>query len=153
MSGSRTDEGLYVIALWLPAWTTVTVGALGRIGFAPGLYLYAGSAARGIESRVARHRAMGKKLRWHIDYFRRKAQWQWAVAFPASVGECPLARMVAEATAAAVAHPRFGASDCRCPGHLLVTRQEPAMALGALVSMGGRPMAEESGAKCAGPVE
>ena len=128
--------GLYVVALSLPAPAGIRVGALGRIAFPPGVYLYIGSAARGLDSRLARHKALrGKKLRWHVDYLRRKARWEGAAVFPSGTGECLLATDVMGAVGGTVAYPRFGASDCRCSGHLIHTAISPASALARLRTM------------------
>ncbi|MFB6089230.1 MAG: DUF123 domain-containing protein, partial [Candidatus Aenigmatarchaeota archaeon] len=46
----------------------VRIGALGKIHFQIGKYIYVGSAQNGIEQRVERHKSSDKKLFWHIDY-------------------------------------------------------------------------------------
>jgi Uri superfamily endonuclease len=98
-----------------------------------------------LAARLARHKAVSKKLRWHIDYFRQKASWAGAAVFPMDVGECRLAALAAAALDGRIAALRFGASDCRCPGHLIVTQMRPAAALEALCQMGGQPWAEAQG--------
>lgn len=125
-----------MVALWLPAPAVIQVGALGRIEFFHGSYFYIGSAARGLERRLARHKALrSKTLRWHIDYLRRKSRWEGAAAFPSDGGECLLARNVAAIMEGVVAYPRFGASDCRCAGHLVHAAISPAKALVRLRTM------------------
>ena len=48
---------LYVVAAWVPRRETIVVGSLGAVTFARGWYAYVGSARRGRDARVARHRA------------------------------------------------------------------------------------------------
>lgn len=119
MEGTR-DGGLYVLWMRLDSTVELRVGALGSLTFAPGLYAYVGSAQRNRPARIARHLRRDKVRRWHIDYFRPAAE---VVAVTLCDGgradECRLARHLVETFGAKPAFPRFGASDCGCPGHLL----------------------------------
>jgi len=134
--------GLYVVVLSLRRAVALRVGAMGRIVFAPGAYVYVGSAAGGVERRVARHKAVsGKKLRWHIDYLRARASWVGALMFPNDGGECLLAQKAAGAVGGAAWPARFGASDCRCEGHLIAAEATPDKAMTALMAMGGAMLA------------
>ena len=36
--------------------------------FSAGVYVYTGSATRGLEARIARHQRADKKIRWHFDH-------------------------------------------------------------------------------------
>ena len=92
------------------------VGRLGRFRFHPGPYFYVGSAMGGLDGRLARH-ARGGPLRWHIDYLLAKARLAgaWTVVSGDRL-ECRIARSLSQVLELPV--PRFGASDCRCPGHL-----------------------------------
>jgi sugar fermentation stimulation protein A len=68
-------------------------------------------------ARLARHGRRRKPLRWHIDYLSAKAAMLGAILIPGGRdGECSLAAEVARLHPRPV--PRFGASDCRCAGHL-----------------------------------
>jgi len=94
----------------------VRVGRLGTFEFPAGKYVYTGSAKRNLASRVARHLASAKRLRWHVDYL---------LAVPAArvTGVRRLARaecVVNQATRGVVLVPGFGASDCKagCGSHL-----------------------------------
>lgn len=118
-SGAK-DSGLYIIWLQLGAPCRVRVGALGELSFDTGVYAYVGSAQRNRSARIRRHLRREKPLRWHFDYLRPHGSvLAVSLADGAKTGECELAaRLLAEANAA-IAHPRFGASDCRCPAHLL----------------------------------
>ncbi len=90
---------------------------LGALVFPAGWYLYAGSAERGLSKRIARHKRLRKKMHWHIDYLRRKAE--MIESFPIRSSrrdECLLAGAVGELAEEAV--DRFGSSDCPCASHL-----------------------------------
>ena len=63
-------KGSYALIIRRESSTPLTIGRLGSFAFPAGLYLYAGSALNGLESRVRRHlrRDNDKKRHWHIDY-------------------------------------------------------------------------------------
>ena len=114
-------KGSYALIIRLERDTPLTIGRLGSFAFPAGLYLYAGSALNGLESRVRRHlrRDKDKKRHWHIDYLTAVApvcQVWWAA--DEMRRECEWAGLVQEWGGRIVA-PGFGASDCRCPAHLL----------------------------------
>jgi len=102
----------------------ITIGRLGRFGFPAGVYLYVGSAQRNLRARLRRHGRRAKPLRWHIDYLTAHARMlSYAVVPGSKDGECQLAAELASLYERPV--PRFGASDCRCPGHLFYARKCP----------------------------
>ena len=115
-------KGSYALIIRRESGTPLTIGRLGSFAFPAGLYLYAGSALNGLESRVRRHlrRDKDKKRHWHIDYLTAVApvcQVWWAA--DEMRRECAWAGIVRERGGRIVA-PGFGASDCRrCPAHLL----------------------------------
>lgn len=119
-SGSP-DQGLYVLWLRLPHPVTVQVGALGRFSLGAGPYAYVGSAQRNRQARVDRHfRLDGKRLRWHIDYLRMHGEILGVQLCDGQrEDECRLAARLAGLPGAFRAIAGFGASDCRCPGHLV----------------------------------
>ncbi len=111
--------GVYVVVFVLGRATTLRVGRLGAFRLSAGRYAYVGSAQRGLAARIARHGKRAKPLRWHVDYLSRRARLEAAYAWPlAKPAECRLAAAVGRLSGAALAVPRFGASDCRCLGHL-----------------------------------
>lgn len=114
-------KGSYALIVNLEKDARLTIGRRGSFAFPAGLYLYAGSALNGLESRVRRHlrRDGDKKRHWHIDYLTAIApvcQVWWAA--DGRRRECEWAGRVRESGGRIVA-PGFGASDCRCPAHLL----------------------------------
>ncbi len=80
----------------------------------------------GLDARIRRHLSREKKLFWHIDYVleharivevwthrgKRRLECAWA------------ARVLAQPNARVIAK-RFGASDCRCPSHLVYLTSHP----------------------------
>jgi sugar fermentation stimulation protein A len=114
------DSGVYVYLFDWPEDAQARVGALGTVRLPAGRYAYVGSARRGLAARLARHARKRKPRRWHLDYLATRARPLGALTWPWAQGrECALAAALAEGGAGRVHPPGFGASDCRCPGHLL----------------------------------
>ena len=112
------SPGAYLLLVRMNEERDVTVGALGRMRFARGTYIYVGSAMGGLEQRVARHLRVEKKRRWHIDHLLASSDGVEALLVPSPVKvECPLASFVSSLPAT-VPVPRFGCSDCHCLSHL-----------------------------------
>lgn len=114
-------KGAYCVVAHMPARHRVRVGSLGICEFDPGVYVYVGSAQKGIEPRVMRHASKGKKMRWHIDYLMAHAEVLSVIAVPCSSKdvECSIARAVSSSEGATVPVKGFGSSDCRCESHLM----------------------------------
>jgi Uri superfamily endonuclease len=121
----RVAPRLYIVLTRVPRRSTLQAGSLGPVTLERGWYAYVGSAARAREARVARHLAREKRLRWHADHL--------FSAFPAgrawlvdgATGECALAGALAALPGAERRPRRFGAGDCRCPGHLVRFARRP----------------------------
>jgi len=141
----KEDGGLYAAVFSMGRPGRIRVGALGVLDFAPGTYIYIGSARRALMRRIARHRRRIKPARWHVDYVRRKARWRGAVVFLSRRDECALAASACVTLRARVAHRRLGASDCGCPGHLLHTLAAPDEAVAALEMMAAADRVKRSG--------
>jgi len=117
--------GTYVLALRLAEAQPISIGRRGEIVFPAGWYLYVGSALGpgGLPARLARHqRRLGpdKRPHWHVDYLRQRALWggAWACASEQRQ-ECTWAAELRRLPGAEIVAPGFGASDCRCPAHLV----------------------------------
>lgn len=97
---------------------SLTIGALGRREFGPGLYAYVGSAQSNLEQRVGRHLGKNKQLFWHIDYLLNDSATEISKVFvknAARIEECAVAdSLKAEGDPV----KRFGSSDCKCGSHL-----------------------------------
>jgi sugar fermentation stimulation protein A len=118
------DGGSYILVLRLSRKRRIGTGALGDITYPRGFYLYVGSAKRGLAKRTERHRRIKKKLRWHIDYLRERADLH--AIFPVRTSddlECAMAARLGRMAGWRV--PRFGSSDCRCPSHLFGMEGDP----------------------------
>ena len=121
-----SEGGLYLACMDLPVAATLAVGALGMLEFAAGDYVYVGTARRGRAARVARHRRTeGKRPHWHIDALR--AACRWLEARELDGDECELAERIAGLPGASREQRGFGASDCRCPGHLVRFERLPEL--------------------------
>lgn len=111
------DSGLYIAVFYLPSPGKIRVGKLGKFHFKKGAYFYVGSAQRNLSARLKRHSDKRKPLRWHIDYLSARARMLGAITIPGPrKRECELARELGNMLRLTV--PNFGASDCRCSGHL-----------------------------------
>ena len=114
--------GTYVLILRLPRPAAIDVGRLGRFRFPAGWYAYAGSARGpgGLAARVSRHLRSPKLRYWHLDYLRAAAQPEqvWYAVGPQR-RECAWAKGLLDLPNVTIPAPRFGASDCRCPTHLV----------------------------------
>jgi len=111
------DSGVYIAVFYLPRARKIRVGKLGQFHFKKGAYFYVGSAQRSLLARLKRHSNRKKTLRWHIDYLSSRARMLGAITIPGPrEGECELARQLDGMFESPV--PSFGASDCRCGGHL-----------------------------------
>ena len=115
-------KGVYVLLLSLPITSSVTIGRLGTFHFPAGFYLYVGSAMGpgGLAARLGRHIRLEKRLHWHIDYLRPIVALEeiWLQVTQESI-ECRWAHVARHMSNAMVPVPGFGASDCRCSGHLI----------------------------------
>ncbi len=120
------NGGAYLIHLSLETTIEVTVGRRGAVSLPPGRYVYAGSARRGLDARIARHHRQWAERRsvrrWHIDAIlaHPACRWRLVQGFPGG-HECALAQAVARLPGVDIPVPGFGASDCRngCAAHFL----------------------------------
>lgn len=114
------DGGVYNLVICLEGERCIQVGRLGRFVFPAGYYVYTGSALKGLEARIARHRRKEKRKWWHIDYLLEWSEVAAVRTYPTEERkECVLNRKVAGLASARVVVPGFGASDCGCETHLL----------------------------------
>jgi Uri superfamily endonuclease len=115
-------RGAYCLCIAVDREVAVEVGALGRLVFAPGRYIYVGSALNGLEARILRHLNTGRgalrAVHWHVDYLLKEP----AVSVEAVYTCVSNERMECVIAAAISRRGRpvkgFGCSDCRCESHL-----------------------------------
>jgi len=118
-------QGAYLLHLNVRRSLNLSVGALHGIFLPAGRYLYIGSARRGIDGRIARHRRLAEqkagKLHWHIDYLLTHPQIQLTgqTTLPGR-GECDISHRIASRKGVSAPVPDFGSTDCRsgCKAHL-----------------------------------
>lgn len=119
-------KGSYILVISISENIELSVGALGRIPFEKGFYLYSGSAMGNIGStalkgRLNRHirPSTQKKTHWHIDYLlnHEKSCLNRLYIIPSlNRLECIIARELIEISDRTVKD--FGSSDCQCRSHL-----------------------------------
>ncbi len=108
--------GSYLLLVRLRTAATFAAGRLPSRRYPAGWYVYAGSAMGGLKPRLLRYLDPGRKRHWHIDYLLEHGR---AVAAWVVTGREPLeCRFAAALGETLELVPRFGSSDCRCPGHL-----------------------------------
>ncbi|KON30862.1 hypothetical protein AC482_02610 [miscellaneous Crenarchaeota group-15 archaeon DG-45] len=115
-------KGSYCLCISVDREVAVEVGALGRIVFPSGRYIYVGSAMSGLESRVRRHlntsRGAAGAIQWHIDYLLREPSVRIEAVYARASSErseCAIASAVSKRGRPVKG---FGCSDCRCGSHL-----------------------------------
>ncbi len=104
------------------------VGRFGCFDFAPGYYLYIGSAfgSGGLAARLRHHARCDKpRPHWHIDYLRPHMQLLAAWTLPARV-ECVWCRAAAASSWLSAPIRGFGARDTGCIAHLFYSSQQPS---------------------------
>jgi sugar fermentation stimulation protein A len=118
------ESGLYIAIFRLTRAQSILIGKLERFHFRKGVYFYAGSAQRNLSARLERHSRKAKPARWHIDYISAQAEMLGAITIAGPrERECELAKELAGMFE--LAAPGFGASDCRCGGHLFYAPKLP----------------------------
>ncbi len=122
------EPGTYCLVLRLDGDQRIALGRLGSFWFLGGWYLYLGSALGpgGVRGRLRRYLRAERQRHWHMDYLLDHAQVVgvlWAEQ-PERL-ECAWAAQLRGWPGARVPVPGFGASDCRCPGHLIHFAAEP----------------------------
>ncbi|TRO49248.1 GIY-YIG nuclease family protein [Candidatus Bathyarchaeota archaeon] len=116
-------RGTYCLCISLRRDLEIEVGALGRIAFDRGLYVYVGSALSGLEARVRRHLRTSRgefgAIHWHIDYLLREPDVEVERVFALLSDLREECRVAGEVGEHGVPVKGFGCSDCRCESHLL----------------------------------
>jgi sugar fermentation stimulation protein A len=118
------DRGSYLLVLEIARSRSVDVGALGKILFQKGYYVYTGSARVNLTKRIERHLRRRKQFHWHIDYLRDRAESCKALPVRSS-SDLEHDMAIALGKLADWTVPRFGSSDCRCPTHLFGFKENP----------------------------
>ena len=118
-------NGTYLLVIHLQKKSSIIIGALGRIKFQQGYYIYVGSALNGLDQRIQRHLRKQKKIHWHIDYLLKHAVIIDVFYKESKVREeCNIAKKL---DGQLFSIPGFGCTDCRCKSHLFYGSFEEVM--------------------------
>jgi len=124
------DSGYYALLIRLPKASHIAVGSWGEADFPAGWYVYVGTARKGLYARLNRHMRRAKMLRWHVDYLLQHGTLALTCTWDLDGrSECGIAEAIAGLPGACWRPRRFGASDCRCEGHLIHFKEEPEKGL------------------------
>ena len=124
-------KGSYILVILISEKIDLKVGALGKISFEKGTYVYIGSGmgsngSTALEGRVNRHirPSTQKKIHWHIDYLlnHEKSSLNRLFLIPSLKRlECIIAREIVEFSDSFIRD--FGSSDCHCKSHLFYFKE------------------------------
>ena len=98
------------------------------ISMEKGLYIYVGSAKRGLGKRLARHVKKRKNRFWHVDYITCRRDTAVQAIYLSPYPECETLRAVSQL--GTLFGRRLGSSDCRCQSHFVELNQVDVEALG-----------------------
>jgi Uri superfamily endonuclease len=123
ISSAPSTGGAYALILEL-AEPVILCRSNGPHQFAPGRYVYAGSAygPGGLRARVGRHFRESKAIRWHVDQLTCRAGTLQAVLIEGG-SECEIVTTLTATGEFHIPLKGFGSTDCgRCRSHLLQWR-------------------------------
>ena len=126
----RNQPGTYAIVLTPNSERVIRIGKLGMLKLQAGYYIYIGSAfgPGGLAARIAHHKRISKRPRWHIDYLRAATEiielWYTYDFRPM---EHNWAETLGGARGAWAPFPGFGSSDCNCKAHLYFFQSKPTI--------------------------
>jgi Uri superfamily endonuclease len=122
--------GTYILILELENDKRIQIRKLGWFRFPTGYYAYVGSALGpgGLAGRLKHHLHPGKKLHWHLDYFRKKAVLVeiWVREDKRTL-EHKWASALGKLDGVIVPAAGFGSSDCKCSTHFYYFQKEPVL--------------------------
>ncbi|RAP47053.1 MAG: endonuclease [Methanosphaera sp. rholeuAM74] len=113
------DKGVYCLIIRVSNECCIGVGAMGRLEFRAGFYVYVGSALNSLSKRVCRHLSSKKKKHWHVDYLLLNKNSKIEQVIYTNCDEkieCSIARRIKEGSLNHI--DAFGCSDCNCVSHL-----------------------------------
>ncbi len=116
------NTGSYIICYHQENGQKIKIGKNREYYFEAGYYLYVGSALNSLSARTSRHKKKVKNKKWHVDYLHPPMKYIKTYNFNALDIECEISKKLEEF--AEVIHG-FGASDCRCAGHLFYLEENP----------------------------
>ncbi|RLG85548.1 MAG: GIY-YIG nuclease family protein [Thermoprotei archaeon] len=118
------EPGIYVLLVKLNRDFTDKIGSLGLVKLNRGLYLYIGSAKRGLLSRLKRYCLRDiKNIHWHIDYLVKYGEVLGAyIILGKDITESYIANIFSKILKPAI--NRFGATDTKDITHLFNYHEE-----------------------------
>lgn len=117
----KGNGGVYQFVFRMKKDALIRVGAAGTYRVPAAIYVYTGTAQRGLAQRIARHASKDKPVKWHVDYLTAHPDAEPVAAYcapgaPAGM-ECALA--VRAIVNADFLLAKLGNSDCRfCASHV-----------------------------------
>lgn len=116
----KENVGSYVLVIHVKKPCRIKAGKLPSREFEAGIYLYIGRAKKYLRGRLSRHLRTEKQLFWHVDYLLRKARIKEIWCRLDFFNECQITSEIFHLCKETCSVIRgFGASDCRCPSHLI----------------------------------
>ena len=115
-------KGIYILVVKVKKRIDVKIGALGKINFEKGDYVYIGSAQNNLEKRIERHLRIKKKKHWHIDYFLGNKFVKVTKTFYKKVEKSEECKVADRLFKTEIPILNFGCSDCKCKSHLFKIR-------------------------------
>jgi Uri superfamily endonuclease len=112
-------KGVCVLIITVSKDASVNIGALGKMLFEKGLYVYVGSAQNNLEKRTERHFGKSKRKFWHCDYLLGNDDvkvWKVFYRMAKKPEECWIAK---ELSKKGVPTKGLGSSDCNRESHLI----------------------------------
>ena len=125
---NNRDEGAYLLLMEFTEEAGLKIGSLGMRTFAPGWYIYVGSARKNLNKRLERHLRKRKNFHWHIDYLRDCAETVKGIPIRTQEeAECLLASEMEKLFPSGDSNSLigFGCSDCSCDRHLFYSIGNP----------------------------
>lgn len=122
MINPEFESGCYIFSCKLEKAISLQAGARPPELFKSGFYFYVGRAKKNLTKRLGRHFLSEKKCRWHIDYLSSITIPSFAMITP-HLDECKISRHLAN-HGDTILIRGFGASDCKCRGHLHFSENE-----------------------------
>ncbi len=122
--------GNYILLLFMPQDSRLTIGRLGTFDFPAGWYTYVGSAfgAGGLKGRIKHHLQPVSKPHWHIDYLRQAAHVVEVWLSPQETSrEEAWVDVVMSIPGATISVDGFGSSDSEKESHLAYFDLRPLM--------------------------
>lgn len=118
------DRGSYILILFLKENQKIDIGKKLDLSFKKGYYIYVGSAKKNLSLRISRHKRLRKRLFWHIDYLRERADYITTLPIRSKDNlECLIANDIKRISDMVI--PGFGSSDCDCDSHLFAMKENP----------------------------